>query len=84
MIHLSEKLKVKSEKLNLGTPRILGYVRSHVLTFNFSFFTFHLFEPYSVAECDSIPSPIRWAISGNLEGKEDVGLGNKKTERIMC
>lgn len=41
------------------------------------------FEACSVAEHDSIPNPIRWE-SGNLRGKEDVGLGNRMTERNMC
>jgi len=44
-----------------------------------------LIEPCSVAGHDSIPSRIRTADTrGNLRGKEDVGLGDLKTERNMC
>jgi hypothetical protein len=42
-------------------------------------------ESRPVAGRDSIPSRIRTALqSGNLRGKEDVGLGDTKTERNMC
>ena len=57
----------------------LGFVIN--LDFDIWFLTF-MFEACSVAEHDSIPNPIRWE-SGNLRGKEDVGLG-KMTERNMC
>ena len=68
----------------------LGFVIN--LDFDIWFLTF-MFEACSVAEHDSIPSPIRWAVSGKLRGKEDVGLSRKQnqtydmltiTERKMC
>jgi hypothetical protein len=42
-----------------------------------------LIEPCSVAGHDSIPNASA-RTSGNLRGKEDVGLGDLKTERNMC
>ncbi|MDD5020506.1 MAG: hypothetical protein PHH75_04645 [Candidatus Omnitrophica bacterium] len=82
MFKNNEKLTMKNEQFKDKIAMIFENAFFFVV-FRCGFLKFQLTEPCSVAGHDSIPNPIRWE-SGNLRGKEDVGLGDLKTERNMC
>jgi len=79
MFKPNEGLRIRSEEFRRCLENALFFL---LLCWG----SFKLTGSCSVAEHDPIPSPIRWAMaySGNSRGKEDVGLGDLKTERNMC
>ncbi len=82
MFKHNEKFTMKNEQFKDKIATIFEKAFFFVV-FRCGFLKFQLIEPCSVAGHDSIPNASA-RTSGNLRGKEDVGLGDLKTERNMC